>query len=49
MTETHMKPLDKRARLQELARLLAAVKSRATPRERERTAGGINFFGISGS
>ncbi len=27
MTETHMKPLDKRSRLQELARLLGAVKS----------------------
>jgi DNA repair protein RecN (Recombination protein N) len=26
MTETHMKPLDKRSRLQELARLLGEVK-----------------------
>ena len=43
MTETHMQPLDKRARLQELAVCWAAAKSRATPGERERVACGVNF------
>ncbi|VTM52019.1 DNA repair protein RecN [Klebsiella quasipneumoniae] len=45
MTETHMQPLDKRARLQELARLLGGSEGHAQhPGKRERVACGVNFF-----
>lgn len=49
MTETHMKPLDKRSRLQELARLLGGSEvTRNTLANAKRTAGGINFSGSQG-
>ncbi len=43
MTETHMQPLDKRARLQELARLLGGSEVTRNTGERERVACGVNF------
>ncbi len=44
MTETHMQPLDKRARLQELAPSAGRQRSHAQhPGERERVACGVNF------
>ncbi|STQ09841.1 recombination and repair protein [Enterobacter cloacae] len=48
MTETHMKPLDKRSRLQELARLLGAAKSPAIRSRMRKNCWRINFFGSQG-
>ncbi len=49
MTETHMQPLDKRARLQELARLLGGSEVTRNTGERERVACGVNFLIFTGS
>lgn len=48
MTETHMQSLDKKARLQELARLLGGSEVTRNTRERERTACGVNFLLLHG-
>lgn len=44
MTETHMHPLDKRARLQELARLLGGSEVTRNTGKRERVARRVNFL-----
>ncbi len=50
MTETHMQPLDKRARLQELARLLGGSEvTRNTLANAKRVACGVNFLIFTGS
>lgn len=49
MTETHMKPLDKRSRLQELARLLGGSEVTAIPSRMRKNCWRHKLFGISGS
>ncbi len=49
MTETHMQPLDKRARLQELARLLGGSEvTEECTGECERATGSVNFLNSQG-